>query len=122
MGWSLFQLWIASPLPFMFGFGVLDSTETRSIHLAFALFLAFMAYPMLKSSPRSYVPIYDWVLGLAGTFFALYGYFFYERRTSELIFRRLPRITFAPLEANIFLFTEKNVWVESRQGRGMATL
>ncbi|TRW97912.1 TRAP transporter fused permease subunit [Paracoccus sp. M683] len=47
--WSLFQLWIASPLPFMFGFGVLDSTETRSIHLAFALFLAFMAYPAERS-------------------------------------------------------------------------
>ncbi len=47
--WSLFQLWIASPLPFMFGFGVLDSTETRSIHLAFALFLAYMAYPAERS-------------------------------------------------------------------------
>ena len=43
--WSLFQLWIASPLPFMFEFGVLNDTETRSIHLAFALFLAYMAYP-----------------------------------------------------------------------------
>ncbi|AUH35482.1 C4-dicarboxylate ABC transporter [Paracoccus tegillarcae] len=47
--WSLFQLWIASPLPFMFNFGVLDSTETRSIHLAFALFLAYMAYPAERS-------------------------------------------------------------------------
>lgn len=43
--WSLFQLWIASPIPFMVGFGVLNDTETRSIHLAFALFLAYMAYP-----------------------------------------------------------------------------
>ncbi|MDP5307868.1 TRAP transporter permease [Paracoccus spongiarum] len=43
--WSLFQLWIASPIPFMVGFGVMNDTETRSIHLAFALFLAFMAYP-----------------------------------------------------------------------------
>ncbi|MCF3972950.1 TRAP transporter permease [Paracoccus salsus] len=43
--WSLFQLWIASPIPFMVGFGVLNDTETRSIHLAFAIFLAFMAYP-----------------------------------------------------------------------------
>jgi TRAP transporter 4TM/12TM fusion protein len=43
--WSLFQLWYASPLPFMFGFGVFNDTEARSIHLAFALFLAFAAYP-----------------------------------------------------------------------------
>lgn len=38
--WSLFQLWIASPLPYMVGFGVFNSTQTRSIHLAFAIFLA----------------------------------------------------------------------------------
>ncbi|MGL4716576.1 MAG: hypothetical protein ACRCWL_11850, partial [Aeromonas sp.] len=43
--WSLFQLWIASPLPFMVGFGVLNDTETRSIHLTFALLLAFMVFP-----------------------------------------------------------------------------
>jgi TRAP-type uncharacterized transport system fused permease subunit len=49
--WSLFQLWIASPLPFMLGFGVFNATEARSIHLALALFLAFMAYPALKRSP-----------------------------------------------------------------------
>ncbi|MGL5292301.1 MAG: hypothetical protein ACRC9V_00650, partial [Aeromonas sp.] len=30
LAWSLFQLWIASPLPFMVGFGVLNDTETRS--------------------------------------------------------------------------------------------
>ncbi|MDB6177613.1 TRAP transporter permease [Paracoccus sp. Z330] len=47
--WSLFQLWIASPIPFMVGFGVLNDTETRSIHLAFALFLAYMAYPAERS-------------------------------------------------------------------------
>ena len=48
--WSLFQLWIASPLPYLFRFGVFNATEARSIHLAFALFLAFMAYPALKLS------------------------------------------------------------------------
>ena len=39
--WSLFQLWIASPLPFIFRIGVFNDTETRSIHLTFALLLAF---------------------------------------------------------------------------------
>lgn len=47
--WSLFQLWIASPLPFALGVGVMNDTETRAIHLAFALFLAFMAYPAERS-------------------------------------------------------------------------
>src|SRR5690606_40495297 len=35
LAWSLFQLWIASPVPFMLGFGVFNDTEARSIHLAF---------------------------------------------------------------------------------------
>jgi TRAP transporter 4TM/12TM fusion protein len=47
--WSLFQLWIASPLPFMLGWGVFNDTEARSFHLAFALFLAFLAYPAARS-------------------------------------------------------------------------
>ena len=45
LAWALFQLWFASPLPFMVGFGVFNDTEARSIHLAFAIFLAFLAYP-----------------------------------------------------------------------------
>lgn len=47
--WSLFQLWIASPIPFVLGFGILNDTESRAIHLAFALFLAYMAYPAERS-------------------------------------------------------------------------
>ncbi|OLQ77437.1 C4-dicarboxylate ABC transporter [Photobacterium proteolyticum] len=75
--WSLFQLWYASPLPFIFNFGVLNDTEARSIHLAFAIFLAFTAYPALKHSPRDRIPIVDWALALAGSFSAAYIYIFY---------------------------------------------
>jgi TRAP transporter 4TM/12TM fusion protein len=49
VAWSLFQLWIASPLPFMFRFGVFNDTEARSIHLAFAVFLAFAAFPAART-------------------------------------------------------------------------
>src|SRR5690554_7327986 len=59
--WSLFQLWIASPLPFILNFGIFNSTEARSIHLAFAVFLAFSAFPMIKGVHATKVPIYDWV-------------------------------------------------------------
>ena len=57
--WSLFQLWIASPLPFTFAkiLPVLNDNQTRSIHLAFAVFLSFTAYPALKRSPRDRIPI-----------------------------------------------------------------
>ncbi len=74
--WSLFQLWIASPVPFMVGFGVFNDTEARSIHLAFALFLAFLGYPALKRSPRQYIPLLDWVFALVGAFCAAYIFLF----------------------------------------------
>ncbi|AJR10019.1 DUF3394 domain-containing protein [Photobacterium gaetbulicola] len=77
--WSLFQLWYASPLPFIFNFGVLNDTEARSIHLAFAVFLAFTAYPALKHSPRDRIPLIDWLLALAGSFAAAYLFLFYTQ-------------------------------------------
>jgi TRAP transporter 4TM/12TM fusion protein len=78
VAWSLFQLWIASPLPFNLGVFVLNDTESRSIHLAFAVFLAFMAYPATKRSPRDHVPVLDWVFALVGTFCAAYLFIFYR--------------------------------------------
>ena len=48
LAWALFQLWYASPLPFALRVGVLNDTEARSLHLAFALFLAFLAWPAFK--------------------------------------------------------------------------
>ncbi|PFG09741.1 TRAP transporter permease [Marinobacter sp. LV10MA510-1] len=76
--WSLFQLWIASPVPFILGFGVFSATESRSIHLAFALFLAYMAYPALKCSPRDRIPNLDWVLASVAAFCGAYMFIFYE--------------------------------------------
>jgi TRAP transporter 4TM/12TM fusion protein len=75
--WTLFQLWYASPLPFIFNIGVLNSTEARAIHLAFAVFLAYTAYPTFKSSPRGYIPVQDWVVALIGAFCAAYLFIFY---------------------------------------------
>ncbi len=75
--WTLFQLWYASPLPFIFNFFVLNDTEARAIHLAFALFLSYTAYPTFKSSPRNYIPFQDWVMALVAAFCASYLYIFY---------------------------------------------
>ena len=77
--WSLFQLWIASPLPFMLRLGVFNDTETRSIHLAFALLLAFLAYPAFSRSPRNRVPLTDIALGLVAAASAAYLFIFYEQ-------------------------------------------
>lgn len=78
IAWSLFQLWYASPLPFTLGFGILNDTEARAIHLGLGLFLAYMAYPAFKRSPRAYVPPLDWVLALAGAFAGAYLFLFYR--------------------------------------------
>src|SRR5210317_58046 len=81
--WTLFQLWYASPLPFLFNFFVINDTEARAIHLAFAIFLSFTAFPTFKSSPTSYVPIQDWIIGLVGAFCSGYLYIFYVELSSR---------------------------------------
>ena len=78
VAWSLFQLWIASPLPFSLGIFILNDTESRAIHLAFAIFLGFMAYPASKRSPRDRVPVMDWILALVGAYCAAYLFIFYR--------------------------------------------
>ena len=78
VAWSLFQLWYASPLPFMLGFGVFSDTEARAFHLSFALFLAFASYPAFKSSPRRYVPLVDWALAAVAIACVLYLVVFYR--------------------------------------------
>jgi TRAP transporter 4TM/12TM fusion protein len=77
VAWSAFQVWYASPLPFLLRFGVLNDTEARSIHFGFAIFLAFTCYPALKRSRRDRIPITDWVLAIAGAFAASYLFWFY---------------------------------------------
>ncbi|SDT16669.1 TRAP transporter permease [Pseudomonas oryzae] len=79
LAWSLFQLWIASPLPYLIGAGVFNDTETRSIHLAFALLLAFLAYPAFRRSPRDRVPLTDLAMGLAAAASAAYLFVAYEQ-------------------------------------------
>ena len=84
LAWSLFQLWIASPLPFydwpfIGSFGIFNDTEVRAIHLGFATFLAYTAYPALARSPRHTIPVSDMLLSLVAAFCASYLFFFYEQ-------------------------------------------
>jgi TRAP transporter 4TM/12TM fusion protein len=76
LGWSLFQLWYASPLPFALGWGVLNDTEARSLHLGVALLLAFLCFPALRSQRLS-IPALDWLLALAAAFAGAYFLLFY---------------------------------------------
>jgi TRAP transporter 4TM/12TM fusion protein len=83
LAWALFQLWYASPLPFALGIGILNDTQARAIHLAFGLFLAFLAWPAFKSSNRKQVPIWDWAFALVGAFAGAYLLLFYTQVASR---------------------------------------
>ncbi len=76
--WATYQLWIASPLPFMLGFGVWNDTQTRAIHLGFAVLLAFLAFPGLKSSPRTHIPKITWVVAIIAAIAASYLWWDYR--------------------------------------------
>lgn len=81
--WTLFQLWYASPLPFMLNFFIINDTQARAIHLAFAMFLAYTAFPTRSSSPRHYIPIQDWIVALVAAFCASYIFLFYAELSTR---------------------------------------
>ena len=87
--WSLWQIWIASPLPYIINMGVFSGREARPIHLGFGMFLAFLAYPALGSSPRHRVPLNDWLLAIVGTFCALYIFIFDSALADSILGSRL---------------------------------
>jgi TRAP transporter 4TM/12TM fusion protein len=81
LGWSLFQLSLASWL-------LLESTYIRALHLAFAFAIAFLSYPALARkvrtpglrwlSERRKIPLLDVALGVAAVVSALYIVLDYE--------------------------------------------
>ena len=72
LGWSCFQLWYASPLPFWLNFGTLNEDQAKFIHLSFALFLTFLLFPGVKGRSLSRLGITDWMLAIAGSVSCLY--------------------------------------------------
>src|SRR5690349_2370692 len=78
LAWALFQLWYASPLPYMLNFGVVNDGQARIVHLTFAFLLAFTTFPAFKTSRRDKVPLYDWVLAALAIGSTLYLLVFYD--------------------------------------------
>ena len=76
--WSLFQLWYASPLPFLLGFGVFIDLPARAIHLGFALFLVFLAYPCFKKDRTKKFNYFSLLLALLGLITTFYIFFSYK--------------------------------------------
>ena len=74
--WSLFQLWYASPFPFMFNFGMFKGLPARAIHLGFALTLAFLIFPTMRGGKINF---FDILISILWCFCCLYIYFFYDQ-------------------------------------------
>ncbi|MEM7632326.1 MAG: TRAP transporter permease [Pseudomonadota bacterium] len=76
--WSLFQLYIASKVPGVLaqatGMGIFANivAQARFVHLAFAIMLATLAFPLFKGSPKDRIPWYDWALVALGVGSCLY--------------------------------------------------
>ena len=75
IAWTLFQLWFASPFPFIFNFGMFKGLPARAIHLGFALTLVFLIFPIARGKKIS---IFDILLSLLAAFCCFYIYFFYD--------------------------------------------
>ena len=78
IAWSLFQLWYASPLPFIFDFGIFIDLPARAIHLAFGMTLCFLIYPVFKSKKKTKISIIDFLFVFISLFVTLYIFFDYE--------------------------------------------
>ena len=74
--WTVFQLWIASPFPFIFNFGMINGLPARAVHLGFALTLTFLIFPISRGKKISIIDIL--MSGLAA-FCCLYIFIFYDQ-------------------------------------------
>tara|TARA_Y100001935_G_C17308768_1_gene514218 strand:- start:1271 stop:3856 length:2586 start_codon:yes stop_codon:yes gene_type:complete len=81
--WSLFQLWYASPLPFSLNFFILNDTEARSAHLAFAIFLAFLLFPIKSNNAQIDGSVKNFIIGMIGAFCTLYILIFYTELSNR---------------------------------------
>ncbi|MBA1338084.1 MAG: TRAP-type uncharacterized transport system [Pelagibacterales bacterium] len=76
--WSLFQLWYASPLPFILDFGKFIDVPARAIHLAFGMGICFLAYPSLRKSRNKNITLIDFIFAAIALITTLYLYLDYE--------------------------------------------
>lgn len=76
--WSLYQLWIASPIPYALGWGIFVDLPARGIHLAFGLFLCFLLFPTKFEVKRGGKAWFSLILAIIAAASALYVYLGYD--------------------------------------------
>lgn len=76
--WSLWQLWIASPLPFATGFGIFVDLPARGLHLAFGLLLGFLMFPSAWEATNIRRNMITVIVGILAFVVCAYGWFGYD--------------------------------------------
>ena len=112
--WTLFQLWMASPLPVWFGIGQFAVAQTRALHLAFALLLCFLLVPAVWRLPGRVARLLDPALGAAGAFCAGYVFLFYTQLSTR------PGDPSARAERSVNLDVGETVFIDSWAADGTA--
>ncbi len=86
--WSLFQLWVASPLQYSDFFGhawfLFNNVEIRSIHLSIGVFLTFLLFPVFKGKHTNKIPFFDYCFAVIGSCASLYIFLFYQDLTMRI--------------------------------------
>jgi TRAP transporter 4TM/12TM fusion protein len=76
--WSLWQLWIASPLPFDLGFGIFVDLPARALHLAFGLLLGILMFPSAWEAGRKWRNWVTFTLAVTAFMVCSYGWLGYD--------------------------------------------
>ena len=84
LAWSLFQLWYASPLPFILNLFTLNEDQAKFIHLAFAAFLAFSLFPATRRSSHTSLTPVDLLFALGASLSCLYLLVFRDQLTQRI--------------------------------------
>ena len=76
--WALFELCYASPLQNYIQWGKLNTTEVRSVSLAFAVFLGLSCYPIVQEQRERPIQHWEIIWALLGAGAAAYMFLFFE--------------------------------------------
>ena len=83
--WTTFQIWIASPFPFMTGIGLITGVPARAVHLTFGLVLAFLIFPAGEAHRHRPIPWYDIAFAVAAGHRQVTVWFAHRRDRADLV-------------------------------------
>lgn len=111
VGWSLLQLWVASPFvtqlyigDYSINLGLYGDHVMRPLHLACGLFLAYCWYPYGKPSSSDSVSKFDLFFGILSVVCVLYLIVFYNDNAETYGLFRWHKVLFSTMGVIVLLF------------------